>query len=177
MTSWSKNSQCFPSRRLIRNTEMPYLKKKLHFAFEFFKTIYSRLKFYGIRSIRTVVWAAIISLFQRTHWLLHTNWSVGTWIYCNFWNCSTFTVSYILYFLFIWWRVQLQWKFNKFYLMKTVNTRSSFYKFNRITWFFMFQSGFQHENIKLRLQSVLEVLIYFEQPSCNLGSSSILWIT
>jgi len=35
----------------------------------------------------------------------------------------------------------------------------------------MFQSGFQYENLKSSLQSVLDVLIYFEKSSCNLGAS------
>lgn len=36
----------------------------------------------------------------------------------------------------------------------------------------MFQSGFQYDNLKPSLQSVLDVLIYFEKPSCNLGASA-----
>jgi len=40
-----------------------------------------------------------------------------------------------------------------------------------ILGFYMFQSGFQYENLKPLLQSVLGVLIYFEKPSCKLGAS------
>lgn len=61
---------------------------------KFVKLICSRLKFCDIRSIHTVVWAAIISFVQQTHWLIHINWTAGTWIYCNFWNCSNFNISY-----------------------------------------------------------------------------------
>jgi len=35
----------------------------------------------------------------------------------------------------------------------------------------MFQSGFQYEILKPSLQSVSDALIYFEKPSCNVGTS------
>jgi hypothetical protein len=37
----------------------------------------------------------------------------------------------------------------------------------------MFQSGFQYENLKPSLQSMLDVLIYFEKPFCSLRASPI----